>query len=471
MSATPPSRGSRAYDGRLDPDDLDRAIGLDVLSQGEAPDGPDGDHGDAPPSRGPLRAVALIAAAVVGGAILVAVTREEPPPPLPSVTVSAGGDTDVRAERDPDTGAVRALGRLVVVSTSGRDDVEVRTLGVRGPGLTAEYAAVPAVTAGSARTGPVGAEVACEDDAAVDAVLAASAGDYRVVVDRVPTSDAGAGDEYDAPLPGAEEWLAAVRAACVQSAAGRGLRVVDASAAPLAGAAATDLSLTIVNDTAREWADVRLVAGDGRAVVPAGDPADLAPGSSAEVRAVVWSRDCGDPVGDLASGLVAEAAVSPVDGAGFAPQSSFRLDLDPAVLAPLEAALVSQCSGTAPELDIVRTKVREGSRGDSAGLIEVVVDVTVDAATVGVGPLSDSSGQGRITAAQDSWPVVGGTATATLRWQLPSCLSLLTRGAVQLPVRVFDGDLERRYLLDLRGDVLRTELARLCGPTVAAIAR
>jgi hypothetical protein len=186
---------------------------------------------------------------------------------------------------------------------------------------------------------------------------------------------------------------------------------------------------------------------------------------------VVWSRDCGDPVGDLASGLVAEAAVSPVDGAGFAPQSSFRLDLDPAVLAPLEAALVSQCSGTAPELAIVRTKVREGSRGDSAGLIEVVIDVTVDATTVGVGPLSDSSGQGRITAAQDSWPVVEGTATATLRWQLPSCLSLLTRGAVQLPVRVFDGDLERRYLLDLRGDVLRTELARLCGPTVAAIAR
>jgi hypothetical protein len=467
MSATPRPGGSRAYDGRLDPDDLDRAIALDVVEQGPSGSPERDDAGG--PRRGPLGVVALVAAAVVGGAVLVAVTRQDPPPPMPSVAVAAGGATDVRAELDPDTGAVRALGRLVVVSSAGRSDVEIATIGVRGPGLTQAFARVPTVTVGSARTGPVGAQVSCDDDDALDSVLAASAADYHVAVGRNAVS--GESDEYDAPLPGADEWLAAVRAACVQSAAGRSLRVVDATATPLTGAAATDLVLTVANGSSREWADVRLVAGDGRAVVPTGEPADLAAGSTATLRAVVWSRDCGDPVGDLAGGLVAEASVTPTDGGGFAPLSEFRLDLGPAVLAPLEAALVAQCAGTAPEIDVVRTKVREGARDDSAGEVEVIIDVRVPAVTVGVGPVGAGAGQGRITATQDSWPIVDGAATVTLRWRLPSCLSLLTRGAVRLPVRVFDGDLERRYLVVLRGELLRTDLDRMCGPTVAAIAR
>jgi hypothetical protein len=471
VAATPRPGGSRAYDGRLDPDDLDRAISLDVLGDGSD----DGDTDGSGPVRRrerasrPLLSVAAVAAVVVGAAVVVAVTRPEPPPPMPSVSVSAGGEVDVRADRDRATGRVVGLGRLVVVSSGGRPDVEVRTLGVRGPGLAEEYARVPAVTAGSPRTGPVGAEVSCDDDAALDEVLAASATDYHVSVERVAA--AGEQDVHDAPLPGADDWLAAVRSACVQSAAGRGLRVVDASAEPLAGAAATDLTLTLVNDSGRRWSDVRLVAGDGRAVVAAGDPADLGAGSSATVRAVVWSRDCADPVGDLAAGLVAEASVTPTDGQGFAPRSQFRLGLGDPVLAPIEAALLAQCAGTTPRLEVVRTKVRGGAQDDSAGAVEVVADIRVPAVTVGIGSVSEGAGRGLITAAEESWPVVDGTARVALTWRLPSCLSLLTRGAVQLPVRVFDGDLERRYLVSLRGEALRTDLTRLCGPTVAAIAR
>ena len=467
MAATPPPGGSRAYDGRLDPEDLDRAIGLDLVDHGRgtAPD----PHEHEPTSRGPLRFAAVLAAVVVGGAVVVAVTREDPPPPLPGVAVAAGSADDVRAETDPATRAVRSLSRLVVVTTRGDGDVEVTTLGVRGPGLADEYAGVPVVTSGSARTGPVGAEVVCSEESEVDGVLAASPGDYRVAV--VRRSPDGRSDETTVGLPGADGWLDAVRAACVQTAARRGLRVIGAAATPLPGAAATDVVLTVRNSSGRQWADLRLVADERRAVAPTGDRLDLPPGATGDLHAVVWSRDCADPLADLDRGIVVEAGVTRTDGAGFVPLSEFRLDPGPEVLAPVAAALTSQCSGTPPRLSVAWAKVRGGAQGDSAGVLEIAADVRVPATSVSVGPVGDESGQGRVTPAEPSWPVRDGRATATLRWELPSCLSLLTQGAVRLPVRVYDGDTERRYLVALRGELIQVPLARLCGPTVASIAR
>ncbi len=476
-SADTGARYGDALDGRLDLDRLDDDQTLAIVGSDDSPllserlrDALES-AGVLPWIRGHRAASGLVATAAVVALVATGAWWAGRPQPLaePRVTVTTGGNEAARLIVDVATGEVTAITQLVLLTSDEKPGTTVSSLGVVGPGLSDPQSRVIEAQPRDTVTGAVTSQVDCAGTSTTAEVLAARASDYRVLIHR--TSSTGEVRDDSVPLTGGEEWMNAVRAACVQVAADRDLAVARVEAQPLAGNIATDVRLLVVNRSATPWRALRVSTAAGPTIVSSGADVDLPPGGRAWVPIRLWPDDCADPVAPLAEGVPLRATL--VDGAASAETRAptFTLPMDPAALDTVGRALIATCTATPPTATVVRARVAGGTTDTSAGAITMYVDVAApDAELVEVDDLPAGPG-GRVSAFESPMLVSNGVARLHLRWELPQCFAILSAGAPALRVRLVVGDVRRPYRLELRGESLVENVNRACGRTVSGVVK
>jgi len=477
-AARPGDAYGTRFDGRLDLDRLDEDSPLDLDVVGD--DGPllservgawfEGSGITPFARRHPLATTVVAAASAV--ALIAGIgwwsSRPQPLADDAAVVVSTDGQEPVRVVVDPATGHATGLTQLVLVTSREAAEVEVDTIGIVGPGLVRPTARIPTAHEGAPSTGAVASDVDCSSADVTDAVVAASAGDYRVLVRR---ADAVTGEvrESTVALEGAEEWLREIRRACVQIAADRDLVVRSVAAAQVPGVVAADIRMLVRNTSDRPWRAVRVSTAGGPAVVGVSPPLDLAPGAQEWVTARLWPDDCTHPVAALSAGVPLRATLEEDVAITESRAPTFRVPIDTGLDA-VASALSATCAGAAPTLAIERSRVAAGSLGGSAGTIDIWADLAVpDGLLVEVQePLVDEAGV--VQPLETPVAVEDGVAKLRLRWIVPECFDMLQAGPPAVTLRVVS-DLPRPYRLELTGPSVQLNLTRLCGNTVGGVVR
>lgn len=488
-SAASSRPGATAYpsglDGRLDLDDLDTPLDLDVI-------GADPEHsllsehvrrvlessGVAPFVRrhcAAVVAVGLVTALVLGSAGWWWVSRPVPLPDAPLLLVKTSGPDQEQVTLDAGGGSVVGLTLSVAVASVERVGVAVELVSLTGPGLSPPTSGRVSLvdTSLTDSVATVSASLDCTSPATAAAAIAAEPGDFGVVVRRVAPE--GESREDAITLVGAQRLAQLVRSTCVQAAADRELEVASVRVTPVAGVAAADLEIELTNAPDRVWPGVRISTRALPWLVNMHSPTDLAAGGSAPLHARLWLQDCADPAGALSGGLRLRASFSADDLEPNAPDNvgnTFSVPLDTGELTRLSAAFAGLCTSPAPSATVTQAIVHSGGSDSTAGTLELTLVVRAeDAALVEVGSGIATAG-GTLTPFDSPVHLTRGSGVLHAGWELPRCSDLLASGLPRFSVNLvsLDAASERRpYSLALDGEALQDSLRRVCGATAEGL--
>ena len=495
-SAAAPSRpGSSAYpsadtrlDGRLDLDDLDAPLDLDVI--GEDSDRPLlSEHvrrilettGIAPVvrrHRTPVVAGAVVAALLIGSAGYWWVSRPVPLPDAPLLLVKTSGADQDQVTLDPADGARKAVGLTVNVAVASveRTGVQVELVSLTGPGLTPPTTGRVSLvdTSLTDAVSTVSATLDCTTPASADAAIAAEAADFGLVVRRIAPEGETRDDRIR--LVGAQRLAQLVRSACLQAAADRELSITTVTARPLDGVAAADLDVTLRNTGTRTWSGLRTSTRALPWLVNGRSPTDLAAGGTAAIRTRIWLQDCANPSSALADGLELRASFTAEDLEPNAPDNignTITVPVDAATRGRVDAAFAGLCSSSTPAATVTQAIVHNGGDDRSAGTLELTLAVRAEGAALMEVAQGLGTAGGRLTPLENPVHLVNGRGVLHAAWELPRCVDLLAAGLPRFSVNLVGldstGDERRPYVMPITGDDLRVALARVCGAPLTGI--
>lgn len=414
-------------------------------------------------------AVALVLA---GGTVWRA-TRPEPLPERPHAFArAAGADPTAALVLDVESGAPVGVRQTLTVTTAEPTGITVRALGLAGPGLRHDPAAVVTTIVQSGTDAPLtlSALISCTDPADTTAVLGAGSGAYVAELER--TSPSGETRVDPVPIVGSATLADLVRRACLQSAADHDLAVRALTATAVPGVVALDLDVEIANTSARPWDGLRIAAAAQPVVVNDGRAVSLEPGATSHLHARLWPEDCSDPAAALRDGIllatdIGPSGLPPADGVTV---PSVRLRVPDPLVQDAQRRAIAVCGTDVPVGTVTRARLREGAQGPSAGTVEADLAVTTPGAgLVEVDHLGDGVVTGDVFAFGSPVRSVDGIAVVRVQWRMPTCEAVLAHGLPRVHV-VLASEVRRPYLVTLRGDALRPVLVRLCGDEVAALA-
>jgi hypothetical protein len=485
-SPASPRPGATAYpsglDGRLDLDDLDTPLDLDVIGAGS-----DGallsEHvrrvlestGIAPfvrRHRVAVVAVGVLAALVLGTAGWWWVSRPVPLPATPLLLVKTSGPDQEQITLDAGGGSAVGLTLSVAVASVERVGVAVELISLTGPGLSPPTSGRVSLvdTSLTDSVATVSASLDCTSPASVAAAIAAEPGDFGVVVRRVAPE--GEAREDRIRLVGAQRLAQLVRSTCVQAAADRELQVATVRVTPVAGVAAADLEIALTNAPDRVWPGVRISTLALPWLVNMHSPTDVAAGGGASLRARLWLQDCADPAGALSGGLRLRTSFSPDDlepNAADNVGNTVSVPIDTDGLARLSSAFAGLCTSPAPSAIVTQAITHSGGSDSTAGTLELTLVVRAkDAALVEVNSGLATAG-GTLTPFDSPVHLTRGVGVLHASWELPRCADLLASGVPRFSVNLvtLEGASERRpYSMALGGEALQDALRRMCGATV-----
>jgi len=486
-----PRPGATAYrfddhlDGRLDLDDLDAPLDLDVI-------GTDDDRlllsehwqrllettGVGPfvrRHRLPVVATVLVTALVVVAGVQWWVSRPVPLPDTPLLLVKTSGPDSSQAAVDLGADGSAALTLSVAVASVERAGVVVTLLGLTGPGLTPVNGDGSVVdTSVTDTVASVHASLDCSTPASVAAAIGATGTDFHVLVSR--TAPEGESRRDEIRLVGGQRLAQVVRSTCLQAVADRDLHVTSVTAAPLPGVAAADVTVVTANVGSRTWTALRSSTRALPWVVNGRPAVDLPPAGSAALRVRLWLQDCANPVTALRDGLLLRTTV-PADDAGPTAAdddgNTVRLRLSAADLATVGRAFAAMCSTAVPTAVATQANISNGGSGSSAGTLELTLVVRGDgAALMEVDQGTDTAG-GQLSAVDTPVHLDHGVGTLHAAWTLPRCTDLVAAGVPRFSVNLVSpdesGGRRRPYLMAIGGDELKFALSRLCGPAASSL--
>jgi hypothetical protein len=480
-AATAYSPGSR-LDGRLDLDDLEATLDLDVI--GADPDRPLlSEHvrrilessGIAPfvrRHRAPVVAGSLVVALLLGSAGWWWASRPVPLPDAPLVLVKTSGPDQEQVTVDAGDGSVVGLTLTVAVASVERVGVELDLLTLTGPGLSPSPSGrISRVdTSVTDAVSTVSAGLDCTSSASAAAAIAAEPGDFGVVVRRVAPEGETRDDRIR--LVGAQRLAQLVRSICLQEVADRELEATSVRITPVPGVAAADLEITLTNAAVRVWPGVRVSTGALPWLVTMRPPTDVAPGGSATLRARLWLQDCANPAVALSGGLRLRSTFSAEDSEPNAADNvgnTFSVPVDTTQLARVSSAFAGLCTSPAPSATVTQAIVHSGGSDTTAGTLELTLVVHAqDADLIEVDQGLRATG-GTLTPLESPIHLTGGTGVLTAAWELPRCVDLLGSGLPRFSVNLvrLDATADRRpYSMAIRGEALDDALRRVCGTTV-----
>jgi hypothetical protein len=474
----------RALDGRLDLDDLDAPLDLDVIGAGN--DRPRISErlrrllettGVGPfvrRHRVPLVAGVLTAALVAGAGMQWWVSRPVPLPDAPLLLVKTSG-ADSTQVTVATSGDRVALSLSVAVASVERTGVVVALLGITGPGLTPLGADRSVVdTSATDSVSSVRATLDCTTPGSSAAAIASMPDDFHVLVSR--TAPEGETRRDEIRLVGAQRLAQVVRATCLQAVADRELTAASVRATALDGVAASDLTVAVTSVGERAWPGLRVSTRALPWVVNGRQTVGLPAGGTVAIRARLWLQDCADPTAALRDGLLLRTTVSSQDaGPGTADDdgNTVRLRLPTTQLAQVARSFAAVCSSAVPTALVTQAVLNSGGSDTSAGTVEITLAVHgAGAALMEVDQGADTAG-GRLTALDSPVHLEAGIGTLHAVWTLPRCTDLIAAGVPRFAVNLValdqSGGERRPYLMAIGGDELRITLARLCGPAVGAL--
>jgi len=489
-STASPRPGTTAYpsdlDGRLDLDDLEAPLDLDVIGAG-SDRARLSEHlrrvlestGVAPfvrRHRVAVVAVGVLVALVLGSAGWWWASRPVPLPDAPLLLVKTSGPDQEQVTVDAARGDVVGLTLSVAVASVERRGVGVELLRLTGPGLSAptsgRVSLVDTSLTDSVTT--VSAALDCTSPASAAAAIAAEPGDFGVVVRRIAPEGETRDDRIR--LVGAQRLAQLVRSTCLQAVADRELTMVSLAATRVAGVAAVDLDIVLTNAAVRVWQGLRTSTRGLPWLVNIHPSADLAAGGMAALRTRLWLQDCAHPSGALADGLALRASFSPDDlvaGAADTVGNTFTVPVSSAMRARVDAAFAGLCASSAPTATVTQAIVHSGSSDTTAGTLELTLLVLAkDATFVEVNSGLATAG-GTLTPFDSPVHLTGGVGVLHAGWELPRCADLLASGLPRFSVNLvtLDAASERRpYSMALGGEALQDALRRMCGATADGLA-
>jgi hypothetical protein len=482
--------GDTAYsarlDGRLDLDDLDAPLDLDII-------GSDSDRpllservrrllessGVAPfvrRHRTAVVAVGVAAALVLGTAGVWWFSRPVPLPDAPLLLVKTSGADQEQVTIDARSGEVLGLTLNVAVASVERTGVSIELLRLTGPGLTAPTSGRVSLvdTSVTDTVSTVSAGLDCTTPESADAARSAEPADFGLVVRRV----APEGETRDDPirLVGAQHLAQVVRATCLQAVADRDLTITSVTARPLRGVAAADLDLVVANSGGRAWPGVRTSTRGLPWLVNGRQPTDLAPGGTATVHTRVWLQDCASPSSALADGLPLRTSLTLEDREPNAPDNggnTFTVPVDAAALGQVDDAFASLCSRSTPAATVTQAIVHSGGTDTSAGMLELTLAIRAEGAfLMEVAQGRDTAG-GTLNPLENPVHLADGRGVLHASWELPRCTDLLAAGLPRFSVNLVgpdeDGGEQRPYVMTITGDELRVALERVCGLPLSSL--
>ncbi|MBI1376653.1 MAG: hypothetical protein GC157_04110 [Frankiales bacterium] len=465
-------------DRRLDLDHLDEPLDLETLGDGhEAPYLSERAAaalertGVTPWLRRHRRlvgSVAVLALVVAAAAAVWAATRPVPLADQPTVVVTPSG-ADSEQVRLGGPADLPTVSQAVQVTSAEPPDVAVSLVGLTGPTLVPDPRAqpVPVTTADEGHTLRAGARIDCSAQDSLGAALAATTGDFAVIVRR--TSAAGETRDDPVPLRGATRLLGVVRQQCLQVQADRTLTVGPVDVTDLPAAVGLRLDVAVATAQGAWWFD-RAVGPAGSAFVGLGAPVMATPDRPAHVLLELHPTDCGHPLADIADGIPVPAApADALDSLGGTPPA-IQLALPASATGTIEEHLARLCGIHAVTAVVPQVIVHGGSSDAAGGTLELSVTLTVpDGFYVDVADVTSDGGHVQPT--QGHLQVTDGASRTTLTWTPPPCERLASTGVppVSIAVAAVVGDrvVERPYLVALTGDELRVGVQRLCGDAVA----
>jgi hypothetical protein len=489
MAVTPSPTGasSRApgagrgdpLDARLDLDDLERPLDLDVIGtdsprQSERLSAWLEQRGVTPALRRHRPLVigvgVLALAALVGGGVWWA-GRPTPLPSRPLLLIKTiGADaTQVTLETSPVSGRATGLAVQVAVASVERPGTRVELVSLTGPGLSGALGATPVAVDTSVTDAvvPVAAAISCATATATAEVLTASPDDYGVQVRRSAPEGETRTDRV--PLVGAQHLHQLLGQLCLQEAAERDLSVASVTARPVAGVAAADAVVTLANSSAATWYGLESSSTDVPSLVATGPPASASPGGLAEVGIRLWPTDCLHPTTAIAAGLTLRGSPAATDVSLLPSEATtFQLPLGRGELATIVAALAAPCRADPPHASVTEVRVLADPSGESAGTLQLVIALSAAGSSyLEVDDVGDTQA-GRLTALDSPAHLVAGRGVLHELWVLPSCAVLEASGPPQLSVHLADAHsgVWRPFLMAPAGKPLEKVLHGLCGATV-----
>jgi len=493
-SAAPSRPGSPAYpsdtrlDGRLDLDDLDAPLDLDVI-------GEDSDRlllsehvrrvlettGVAPfvrRHRTPVVAGGLVAALLLGSAGYWWVSRPVPLPDAPLLLVKTIGPDQEQVTLDPADGSHGTVGVTVSVAVASveRTGVRVELVSLTGPGLAPPASSRVSLvdTSVTDAVSTVSATLDCATSGSADAAIAAEPAGFGLVVRRVAPEGETRDDRI--LLVGAQRLAQLVRSACLQAAADRELSVTKVTARPLDGVAAADLDVVLTNTGTRTWSGLRTSTRALPWLVNGRAPTDLAPGGTAEIRTRVWLQDCANPSSALADGLPLRASFTAEDLEPNAPDNvgnTITVPVDAATRGRVDAAFADLCSSATPAAVVTQAIVHSGGSDRSAGTLELTLAVRAEGAALMEVAQGTSTAGGTLTPLENPVHLTRGRGVLHAAWELPRCADLLSAGLPRFSVNLVSldgtGGERRPYVMPIAGDDLRVALGRVCGAPLTGL--
>jgi len=472
-------------DGRLDLDDLDAPLDLDVI-------GTDDDRlllsehwqrllettGVGPfvrRHRLPVVATVLVTALVVAAAAQCWVSRPVPLPDTPLLLVKTSGPDSSQVAVDAVTGGTAALTLSVAVASVERTGVVVTLLGLTGPGLTPVNGDGSVVdTSVTDTVANVHASLDCTTPASATAAIDATGTDFHVLVSRAAPEGESRLDEIR--LVGGQRLAQVVRATCLQALADRDLHATSVTAAPLPGVAAADVTVVTANAGSGSWAGLRASSRALPWIVNGRPAVDLAPAGSAALRVRLWLQDCANPAAALRDGLLLRTTVSADDAGPAAADddgNTVRLLLSAAELTTVERAFAATCATAAPTAVVTQAIVHNGGSDSSAGTLELTLRVSGDGAALMEVDQGTGTAGGQLAAFDTPVHLDHGVGTLHAAWTLPRCADLIAAGVPRFSVNLVNpdesGGLRRPYLMAIGGDELKVALSRVCGPAVSSL--
>ena len=483
--------GSTAYrlddhlDGRLDLDDLDAPLDLDVI-------GTDDDRlllsehwhrllestGVGPflgRHRVPVVATVLVTALLLAAGAQWWMSRPVPLPDAPLLLVKTSGPDSTQVAVDPGADGSAALTLSVAVASVERTGVVVTLLGLTGPGLTPVNGEGSVVdTSVTDTVANVHASLDCAAPASSAAAIDATGTDFHVLVSR--TAPEGESRRDEIRLVGGQRLAQVVRTICLQAVADRDLHVTSVTAAALPGVAAADVTVVTANDGSRTWSALRASTQALPWIVNRRPAVDLPPAGAAALRVRLWLQDCANPSAALRDGLLLRTADPADDAATMSADdegNTIRLRLSAAELSGVERAFAALCATPAPTAVVREAIVHHGGSDSSAGTLQLTLRVSSrGAALVEVDQGTDTAG-GQLSTLDAPVHLDHGLGTLHAAWTLPRCTDLIAAGVPRFSVNLVSpdesGGRRRPYLMSIGGDELTVALSRVCGAAVSSL--